>query len=138
MVGSPNNKIYGLDSDDVISGNEGKDELHGGKGDDMLEDTFSEDIPLPVQTFRQQAADEHGVTMDDLPAGVDLDAQGSETPDVDRFFGGPGDDDINSADEQVDKVDCGPGNDEVMSDPDDKVAKNCFDQEESVQTVEMS
>lgn len=105
-------KCVGTKKADDILGTTGDDEIYG-RGNDVIGGHFPFFSDSGDDTIFGRRGDDE---IRDFNAGGD----------VDRTFGGKGDDVINVGDgDAFDEVDCGPGKDQFAADPGDTIAANC-------------
>jgi Ca2+-binding RTX toxin-like protein len=100
--------IEGTDSGEQITGTRHSEEIHGLGGDDEITDGLGKDV-----VYGDEGAD-------------NLIGYGGDTS-VDLFYGGAGDDTVQSRDVPAskDRVSCGPGTDIVYADKADVVSSDC-------------
>ena len=119
--GFDNDDILGGDGADELSGFQGNDLIRAGRGDDEVCDYDQRDLNCygsPFANYRPNLPDVDRVFGG---PGDDLLSAG---PGRDRISGGTGNDLINSLDVEVDRIDCGPGRDKAYIDNRDKTT-NC-------------
>ena len=119
--GFSNDRISGGDGADELSGFQGNDLIRAGRGDDEVCDYDQRDLNCygsPFANYRPNLPDVDRVFGG---PGDDLLSAG---PGRDRISGGTGNDLINSLDVEVDRIDCGPGRDKAYIDNRDKTT-NC-------------
>lgn len=119
--GFDNDNIYGGSGVDELSGFQGDDLIRAGRGDDVVCDYDRLDLNCygsPFANYRPNMSDV------DRVFGGPGDDQLSAGPGKDRISGGTGNDFFNSLDVEVDRIDCGPGRDVAYIDNRDET-KNC-------------
>lgn len=126
---------YSNGGEDIVHGDGGSDSVNGGEGDDEVYGDAGDDAEIEGVGGNDKVyggPGDDGVIPDDegeLEGGFgdnvvsggegsdEIDANASESGDVEKLFGGKGRDEIAADDGQRDIIDCGKSTDEVDYDP---------------------